>query len=226
MHGAQNLDKSLEGGIPLLESFSDSIRRHLADNIWLYIAVIFMFILGISLGALAANGIDELAETDARTYIEGFIDLTARGELQTAFILKQSIKFNLYYTAIVFFSGLLYLGILFIPILIAFRGFCIGFTIAFLTEALGRDGLLLSIASILPQNIIYVPILIVLSVTAINYSLLLLRNKYFKKHGTIPKQIASYTFSIVMLFILLMAGCIVESYVTSSVVKLITPYIS
>lgn len=210
----------------MLESFNDSVRRHLADNIWTYIGVVFMFIVGIALGALAVNYVDEVSKTDARTYIEGFVDLTAREDLQAAFILKQSIKFNLYYTIIVFLSGLIYLGILLIPVLIAFRGFCIGFTIAFLTDTLGRNGLLLSVFSVLPQNIIYIPILIVLSVISINYSLLSLKNKYIKKHGTMPSQLAAYSFSAIMLFIFLMAGCIVESYVTSSIVKLITPYIS
>lgn len=220
------MEQKLRGGISLLDSFNESFRRHLVDNIWIYIAVIFMFILGVSVGAVAVNNIDEIAKTDAKTYIEGFLDLTADENLETTFILKQSIKFNLYYTIALFLSGLLYLGIVFIPILIAFRGFCIGFTIAFLTENLGSGGLLLSIASILPQNIVYIPILIVMSVITLNYSLLALRNKYSKKHGTLPAQLASYAFSTIMLFIFLVAGCIIESYITSFVVKLVTPYIS
>ena len=32
------------------DSLNDSIRRHLADNIWIYLIVMFLFILGISLG--------------------------------------------------------------------------------------------------------------------------------------------------------------------------------
>ena len=110
--------------------------------------------------------------------------------------------------------------------MIGFRGFCIGFTIAFLTDTLGKYGLLLSIASILPQNIIYIPILIVLSVISINYSLFTLKNKYIKKCGTDPRQLAPYAFSVLMIFVVVLAGCIVESYITTSIVKLIAPYIS
>lgn len=185
-----------------------------------------MFIIGISLGAITVNGIDETAKNDVKTYVEGFIDLTMGESLQTSNILKQSIRFNLYYTALVFFSGLIYIGIIIIPILIGFRGFCIGFTIAFLTDTLGRQGLLLSIASILPQNIIYIPILIVLSVISINYSLFTLRNKYIKKSSTDPRQLAPYAFSVLIIFLVILAGCIVESYVTTHIVKLIAPYIS
>jgi len=126
----------------LLDSLNDTIRRHLADNIWIYIIVILMFILGISLGAMTVNNIDEVSKSDARTYIEGFLELTSRNELQPAYILKQSIKFNLYFSLVLFFSGLVYLGIVLIPVLIAFRGFCIGFSIAFLTENFGSNGFL------------------------------------------------------------------------------------
>jgi stage II sporulation protein M len=209
----------------LLDSLNDSIKRHLADNIWIYLIVIFIFILGISLGALTAKNIDEVSMADAKTYIEGFLDLTSQNGLQSEYILKQSIKFNLYFTAILFFSGLVYLGILFIPIIIAFRGFCIGFSIAFLTENLGQNGFLLSLGSVLPQNLIYVPVIIVMGVIGINYSLWILRNKYFKKYGAVNNLFATYAFTILILFIVLIAGCIVESYITALIVKSITPYI-
>jgi stage II sporulation protein M len=209
----------------LLDSLNDSIKRHLADNIWIYLIIIFIFILGISLGALAVNNIDEVSKSDAKTYVEGFLDLTSQNELQSADILKQSIKFNLYFTAILFFSGLVYLGILFIPALIAFRGFCIGFSIAFLTGNLGRNGFLLSLGSVLPQNLIYVPVIIIMGVIGMNYSLWALRNKYFKKFGALNKLFATYAFSTLMLFIVLIAGCIVEAYITSLIIRAITPYI-
>jgi len=209
----------------LLDSLNDTIRRHLADNIWIYIIVILMFILGISLGAMTVNNIDEVSKSDARTYIEGFLELTSRNELQPAYILKQSIKFNLYFSLVLFFSGLVYLGIVLIPVLIAFRGFCIGFSIAFLTENFGSNGFFLSIGSVLPQNIIYVPVIIIMGVTGLNYSLWTFRNKYFKKYGAIPNLFATYAFSTLILFILLISGCIVEAYMTSLIVRLITPYI-
>lgn len=184
-----------------------------------------MLILGISLGALVVNNIDEVSKTDARTYIEGFLDLVSKNELQSADILKQSIKFNLYFTLLLFFSGLVYPGILFIPILIAFRGFCIGFSVAFLTENMGKNGFLFSLSSVLPQNLIYVPIMIVMGVIGMNYSLWALKNKYFKKFGALSNLFTTYAFSTLVLFILLIAGSIVEAYITSLIVKAITPYI-
>jgi len=208
----------------LLDSLNDSIRRHLADNIWIYVIVVFMFILGIGLGAMTVNRIDEVSKTDAKTYIEGFLELTSRNELQTTYILKQSIKFNLYFTLVLFFSGLVYLGIIIVPVLIAFRGFCIGFSIAFLTENFGSNGFLLSIGSVLPQNLIYVPVIIVMGVIGLNYSLLAFRNKYFKKYGAVSNLFAPYAFSTLVLFIVLIAGCIVEAYITSLLVRAITPY--
>lgn len=209
----------------MLDSLNDSIRKHIADNIWVYLAVILMFIIGISLGALTVNNIDDIAKADAKTYIEGFLNLTSQNDLQPSYILKQAIKLNLYFSLLMFFSGLVYLGVILIPVYVAFRGFCIGFSIAFLTENIGRNGFLLSLGSVLPQNIIYVPVILIMGAIGMNYSLRALRNKYFKKFGPQPNLFATYAFSMVVLFILLAAGCIVESYITSVIVKAITPYI-
>jgi stage II sporulation protein M len=209
----------------LPDSLNDSIRRHLADNIWIYLIVIFSFILGISLGALAVNNIDEAAKTDAIIYLEGFLDLTNQNQLQSEAILKQSIKYNFYYAMILFFSGAVYIGIIVIPMLVAFRGFCIGFSIAFLTKNVGSNGFLLSLGSVLPQNLIFVPVIIVMGVTGFNYSLWALRYKYFKKSAVVPRIFAAYALSMLVLFILLVAGSIVEAYITSLIVRAIVPYI-
>lgn len=212
------------GGILLLDGLNASIRKHLADNIWIYAVTVFIFILGISLGAVTVNNIDEVSKIDAKTYIEGFLELTSRNELETTYILKQSIKFNLYFYLALFFSGLIYLGIIAVPLLIAFRGFCIGFSIAFLTGNFGSNGFVFSIGSVLPQNIIYVPVIIIMGVLGLNYSLWIFRNKYFKKYGSIQSPFATYAFSMLVLFILLIAGCIIEAYITSLIVKALTPY--
>lgn len=209
----------------MMDSLNNTIRRHLADNIWLYLIVLFVFILGISLGALTVNTIDDVSENDARQYIEGFLDLTSQNDLQASYILKQSIKYNLYFTVILFSSSLVYLGIVIIPLLIAFRGFCIGFSVAFLTGSFGGNGFLLSIGSILPQNIIYIPIIIVMGVAGLNYALWTFRSRYVKKYPGSSKLFAPYAFSTLTLFILLISGCIVESYVTSVIIKAITPYV-
>lgn len=210
----------------MLGSLNKTIKRHLVDNIWIYMIALFVFILGISLGAMTVNNIDDVSKSDAVLYIDGFLDLASQNDLQSSYILKQSIKFNLYFTLILFCSSLTYIGIVIIPILVAFRGFCIGFTVGFLTENFGGNGFLLSIGSVLPQNIIYVPVIIVMGVIGLNYSLWAFRNRYFKKYGAVSNLFAPYAFTTLVLFLMLVAGCIVESYITSIIIKAITPYVN
>lgn len=210
----------------MLNSLNDTIKRHLADNIWIYSIIILMFVLGITIGALAVNGIDDMTGTDARLYLEGFLDYASRGELQSVYILKQSIKFNLYFALLMFLSGLIYLGMFFIPLLTVFRGFCIGFSIAFLTESFGRTGFVLSLGSILPQNIIFVPVIIIIGVVGLNYSLYTFRCRYLKKIRIEQRFFSAYALSAFVLFTLLIAGSIVEAYITSLIVKLITSYMT
>jgi len=221
-----DLNSSGEEVYLLLGSLNDAIKKHLAYNICVYLIIAALFIFGTAIGALAVNNIGETTKADARIYLEGFLSIASKGGLNSAQILKQSVKFNLYFALAVFSSGLVYLGIIFIPALTVFRGFCIGFSIAFLAENYRSGGFLLSIGSVLPQNIIYVPIFIVMSVIALNYSLQIFKNKYIKKSRADPGLFTAYAFSNLILFILLIAGSIVEAYITSTIVKTIVPYIS
>ncbi len=209
----------------MLNNLNDIARRHLAQNLWVYTIILFMFIVGVSLGALTVNTLDDATREDAKTYIEGFLNIAANNEISQSSILRQSIKFNLYFSVLVLFSGLFYLGVVLVPVLAAFRGYCIGFTVAFLTQSMGSNGFYLALASVLPQNLIYVPVIIILCACALNQAFSIFRNKYFRKYSGIPGQISAYIISIAILFVLFVAGSIVESYITSTVIKLITPYL-
>lgn len=208
----------------MLLRLNETIRRHLSDNIISYAIIIFFFILGISFGAITVKNIDVTTKSEVKSYIDGFISITRTDSIHSTEILKQSIKFNLLSTGALFIAGLTYAGILLTPAIAAFRGFCIGFTVAFLTDSLGKGGFLLALVSILPQNIIYIPILIIFCVCSISLSLAVLRNRLNRKHGELSSFIWSFALSALFLFLIMMGGSVIESYLTPYLVKLVAPY--
>lgn len=199
----------------------DIIRRHLSDNILLYSIIVFAFVFGLCMGALTVNNIGIDTKAEIKTYIQGFLNLSSKSAINEVHILKQSIKFNLYSTVALILSGVTFLGIILVPAYAVFRGFCIGFTVAFLTDSLGQKGFLLSIASILPQNLVYIPVVMVLCVCALNLSFNTIKIRRLGRYGNMPAQTAFFICCAVILFAALIGGSIIESYLTPSFIKMV-----
>lgn len=209
----------------MLMRLNETIRRHLSDNIISYAVVVFFFILGISLGALTVSNIDIDTKSDVKAYIDNFISISRTDSVHSVEILKLSIKFNLITTGALFLAGLTYVGIIIVPMISTFRGFCLGFTVAFLTDSLGRGGFLLALVSILPQNLVYLPVLIILCVCSVSLSFVVLRSKLNRKSNEALTYIWSFGMTAVLLFLIMMGGSIIESYITPYLVKLVAPYL-
>lgn len=209
----------------MLLRLNETIRRHLTDNIFSYAIIFFFFILGISLGALTVSNIDIDTKSNVKSYIDGFISISRTDSIQSAEILKLSLKFNLATTAALFISGLTYAGLILVPAITTFRGYCLGFTIAFLTDSLGKGGFLLALVSILPQNLVYIPILLVFCVCSLSFAFAVLKSKLNRKRSEVGEYLVSFALTSLVLFLMLMGGSIIESYITPYLVKLVSPYL-
>lgn len=204
--------------------FNETIKRHIADNLVSYGIILFFFILGVSLGAVTVSKIAAEAKSDIKEYINGFITITSTDSIQSIEMLKQSIKFNLLTSGALFLAGLTYAGIVIVPLIVTFRGFCLGFTVAFLADSL-KSGFLLSLVSILPQNLIYLPVIIIFSVCSLSLAFVVLKAKMNKSRGEVANYIWSFAVTAIFLFLIMLAGSIIESYITPYLVKLTAPYL-
>lgn len=209
----------------MLKRLNDTIKRHLSDNIISYAVIMFFFILGISLGALTVSNINIDTRSDVKAYIDGFVSISQTDTIHSTAILKQSIKLNLLTSGALFLAGLTYAGIILVPLIAGFRGFCIGFTIAFLADSLGKGGFLLALVSVLPQNLIYLPVLIIFCVCSISLSFMVLRCKLNHKSNELRNYLTSFAMTALLLFLIMLGGSLIESYIAPALVKLVAPYI-
>lgn len=201
------------------------IKKHLASNIGVYALVLFFFLIGISLGAISINSVNSEMKNQVISYIEGFLKLVSNKNFDSSLVLKQSIKLNLYSITIIYLSGFLSLGVIIIPAYLIFRGYCFGFTIGFLAQNLGNNGFILSLISILPQSIIYVPLIMVISVIGISQSITRIRNRVVKRIDQTKIQTLNYSISIMLLTLALIFGSLIESYITPVLLRIATPYL-
>ena len=98
--------------------------------------------------------------------------------------------------------------------LLFYRGFAIGFTVAFLARENALQGMLFAAAAVLPQNLLYVPASLLAGACAFIFSVLLLRRRFTGRNFPYGWYFVQYTLLLLFAAALLAAGGVVESVIT------------
>lgn len=143
------------------------IKEDISNNIKSYFIILIIFVAGIFLGVMFINQLQD--KTQVEQYINTYIDETKTLENGYYFReLQNEIKNNIILVFLLWFAGTTIIGIPIVLGLILFRGFCLGYTIAACVYVLGRIKALIFIAiTILLQNIIFIPAIMILGVSSI-----------------------------------------------------------
>ena len=82
------------------------IKEHIINNKKEYIIVFLLFIIGIFLGVMFINNIQEEQKTEIQTYLNNFIQTMKETEkLDYMSLLKTSIGQNIFFAIIIWFFG-------------------------------------------------------------------------------------------------------------------------
>ena len=185
------------------------------------------FIIGISSGAFTVKSLSDSHKQELISYMKGFFHILSNRSIDEFSVLKQSLANNLQTSAMIWLLGITVVGIPLILLLIAIRGFIIGFTVGFLADQMGFKGALFSFIAILPQNILIVPGILVIGVIGIGFSTMIIKNKLRKKtinHDSTFKQFILYSTIILFICFIISIGCFIEAYVTPVFMRLLSTY--
>ena len=197
-----------------------NINKHIQENHWLYIISILCVFTGIILGTYSVKYMGELERNDLVNYLINFIDPTNTSGISYKLIFFQSIKNNLPVIIFIWFLGLTIVGLPIIIIIDLLKGFTVGFTFSFMLSGLGKSGIGIAILGVLPQNLIYIPCIVFASVLSMEFSIMLLRNKFNKQWtSSISGRIIYYSVIFLVIIVCLFIGIIIESYIAPHFVK-------
>lgn len=124
-----------------------------------FIIIITLFCIGIGIGIFFINNSNEIQKNELNIYIEKLITKVKDTEkIDSMSLLLLSIKENVFSIIIIWFLGCTIIGGIFIYVAIIYKGFSIGYTISAIIAVLGiKKGVLISLISLLFQNIIFLP---------------------------------------------------------------------
>ncbi|MGI6037705.1 MAG: stage II sporulation protein M [Limnochordia bacterium] len=192
------------------------IREHVQRRIVTYFFVGTIFFMGLVFGGLAVANLPPEQRLDLSNYLSTLWPTFsqeypgARDALARRAIMDNVVKT----VGVMWLLGLSILGAPLIMFVIFLRGFTIGFTVGFLLQGQWWQGIILTIASVLPHNIIILPAILMAGAAAIGFSWSTIRVLAGKRNINIYQQLLSTTTLTCVAAAMLVGAAFVEAYIT------------
>ncbi|MEH7073920.1 stage II sporulation protein M [Neobacillus drentensis] len=194
-------------------------REH--SSIFLFIVVLFL--MGVIFGAIVVNSMSITQKEDLFYYLSQFFGQVSNGkEAGDNDLFLQSLFHNSKFIGLMWILGISIIGLPVILILLFLKGMVVGFTVGFLVSQMGWQGFMLAFVSILPQNLIIIPVFILMAALSVIFSLRMIKKQFMKKYAQpILPFFKRYIFALVVAVIFISAASGIEAYLSPWLMKTI-----
>ena len=200
-----------------------TIKEHVANNKKEYVIVSILFVIGIFLGVFFINNVGQEPKTLITEYLNQFIEkLKSTKDLNLIELLKTSIGQNIMLAIGLWFFGTTIIGIPAVFGIVAYRGFCLGYTIAACISIMGiSKGIIFVLILLLLQNLLVIPAILALAVSGIKLYKSIMRDK--TKENVKIEMLRHTVFSLIMLMVLIVSS-VIEIFASTNILKLCIKY--
>lgn len=191
------------------------------ENKIYYILVITFFCVGVILGTYTVKYMNPVANGDLSNYFTTFLKSLESQQINNKELLLNVLKNNILLIGLIIVVSLTAYGTAVILLGNLVKGFTLGYTFSFLVGTFGGKGMWIAVGSLLPQNLIYIPCFIALSVVTMEFSAEKMKAKYF--HNAPKKRLVASELMVKCLIIVAIftVGIFVEAYITPKIIILI-----
>lgn len=203
-----------------LKGVVDGFSKHFNENLWYYLVSILFVATGMILGLYCVKYMGAAERDTLINYIGSLNSSAAIAGVANKTVLFGAIKNNLPLMIALWICGITIVGVPIILLINAYKGFTLGFTFSFFIYGLKQKGILLALLGALPQNIIYIPCFIILSVFSMQYSVGIIKEKFnIGRVSVEDTNIKTYTMLFIIVSAFMVIGFLIEGFVTPSLVK-------
>ena len=207
-------------GVVSLEIIS-KLNLNKKENKFYYFMVFIFFCVGIALGTYIVKYMSARDATDLTSYFSTFTESIAKEAVNNKVLLFNILKKNLMLITIIIALSFTVFGTPIILLLDLVEGFTLGYTFSFLISTFDGKGLWLALASTIPQNIIYIPCFIALSIVGIEFSSTKLKDKFFNKGKVNTIVERELILKIGVLACVFIIGTLIEAYLGPNIIKFV-----
>ncbi|MGD6944061.1 stage II sporulation protein M [Cytobacillus gottheilii] len=201
--------------------YQNVAATHFREHSSIYLFVIVLFFMGVIFGAIVVNSLSFTQKEDLFYYLSQFFGQVSAEEVATSNdLFKQSLLHNAKYIGLIWLLGISIIGLPVILVMLFIKGMVVGFTVGFLVNQMAWDGFLLSFVSILPQNLVIIPVFIIAATLAVAFSLKMIKKQFMKRMGDPMLPLFgryAAAFAIALVFIAAAAG--VEAFISPPLMK-------
>ncbi|WP_066371671.1 stage II sporulation protein M [Neobacillus fumarioli] len=205
----------------LYQSKATSVSSYIREYSSIFLFVVVLFLMGVIFGAIVVNSMGYSQKEDLYYYLSQFFGQVSEGKIADHNdLFMQSLLHNSKFIGLIWVLGISVVGLPVILILLFVKGMVVGFTVGFLVSQMGWKGFALAAASILPQNLINIPIFIVMAGLSVIFSLRMIKKQFVKKYAEpIMPFFKGYILALIaaVIFISLASG--IEAYLSPSLMK-------
>lgn len=126
------------------------------------------------------------------------------------------------WVALLFILGITVVGVPIIIVLNFLKGFLLGCSIHFVVQMFGAQGVLLSLVTVIPHNVVAVPAILILSSAAIGFSTFLVKKRLILHDGNagnVREALISYSAVAMSMLVLLAVAAFIEVYVSPQMME-------
>ncbi len=186
-----------------------------------FFIVLIMFCLGLSFGLYTVKYMGPADKNDLINYFTSFAKSLENDQINYGSLLFEVMKKNVIIILPIFLFGLTFFGGPVILIIDLLKGFILGYTFSFIATAFDGKGFGLALVSVIPQNLIYIPCIIGLSIIGLSISTESFKRRFFKKNKGNSLLSDGILKKLVIIMTMFIAGIIVETYISPSLIKFV-----
>ena len=200
------------------------IITHIRNNMKEYLIVSILFIIGVIIGVVFINNVSEPQYLEIDEYISSFIGSLKDNQTIDEFaLLKDSILKNVGVAVLLWFMGSTVIGISIVYLIVVFRGFILGYTIASAISILGLGkGLIFISTSLLLQTILVIPCILALSVSGMKLYNSIMKDR---RKENIKLEILRHTLFSLFILAILIVSSLIEVYISRNLLLLCVEYL-
>ncbi|MFC2948249.1 stage II sporulation protein M [Virgibacillus sediminis] len=195
--------------------------NHFKEHATIYLFMTILFLTGIIFGAILVNSMSFVQKQDLFFYMERFFGQIIDGQqMANTEILRNSLSYHLKYLLLLFLLGLSVIGLPAVWVLLFAKGMMVGFSVGFIVNQLGTEGMLLASLAIAPQNILIIPVYIAAGSVSMIFSLTLLGKLFTRKISQpVFQPFGRYMFFFLCLLGVAFLAAVLEAYVANEAME-------
>ncbi|KQO17468.1 stage II sporulation protein M [Paenibacillus sp. Leaf72] len=181
----------------------------------LYVFVGVLFVVGVIFGGLMVNALTFEQQQDLASDMSQYVQLMHGGAVaDSAATFWERVFFHGKWLLVLWFLGITVVGIPLVLAMDFLKGVLVGFALGTLITQYSWKGVLFSLVSIAPPNLIIVPAILMASASALSFSLYVVKNRLMRQNGTLAPQMLSFTTTAMLMLMVLIGAALLEAYVS------------